>query len=79
MTAHEPTPSLYVRPAQAARRISLTERALTEMRRRGGGPPYIRLGGPLGRIRYDVRELDAWMRAQQHDSHAAETVAREMR
>ena len=65
---------VYITPYQASRRLTLTERALTEMRRRGDGPPYIRLGSASGRVRYDIRELDAWMRSRQVTSTSAESA-----
>lgn len=68
---------MYLSPAAAAQYVSLTERALAEMRRRGDGPPYIRLGGASGRVRYDLRQLDAWMRERMHTSTSAESMARQ--
>jgi hypothetical protein len=67
-------PKTYLTPSEAADYLSVTERCLIEWRRQGGGPPYVRLGDHRsGRVRYDVREIDAWMRAQTYAHTAAET------
>lgn len=67
----------YVTARDASEYIGVTERALAEWRRRGGGPPYVRLGGRLtGRIRYDVRLLDEWMRSQIASHTSAESARR---
>ena len=42
---------------EAALRLNLGCRTLQEMRLRGNGPPFIRLGAR--RVGYDVRDLDA--------------------
>jgi excisionase family DNA binding protein len=70
------TPRTYLTSQEAAEYLGVTDRAMIEWRRRGGGPPYVRLGGSRsGRVRYDVREIDAWMRAQTHAHTAAEAAA----
>lgn len=53
--------SAYLTSDRAARHLSITRRTLSEWRRTGGGPRYIRLGSRLGRVRYRRDDLDAWM------------------
>jgi len=61
----------YLSPADAAAYLGLTERGLAEWRRTGRGPKYSRIGGPTGRVRYDIEELDRWM-AQRAYAHTSE-------
>lgn len=46
---------------EAADRLRFTVRGLYALRRRGDGPPAIRIGSEL---RFSARELDDWMRGQ---------------
>ena len=71
MTADQ-TPQAYFTPRQTARYIGVTVRTLTEWRRVGGGPAFVRLGLRTGRVRYSKRELDNWMAQRQHAHTAAE-------
>ena len=49
-------------PPEAAKVVKLTVRTLSDMRWRGGGPTYQKLGpGPKARVRYKLRDLHAWM------------------
>jgi len=64
----------YLSPADAAVYLGLTERGLAEWRRTGRGPKYSRLGGPTGRVRYDVEELDRWM-TEREFAHTSEESA----
>ncbi|MSQ03440.1 MAG: DNA-binding protein [Myxococcales bacterium] len=48
---------------------------LRKWRLTGRGPPYIRLGGPMGRVLYRRADLDAWLGARTFRSTAAEAVA----
>lgn len=60
--------TMYVNQAGAGKYLGVSERSLLEWRRRRSGPPYVRLGGTrTGRVRYDLRELDRWMRDQTAD------------
>ena len=45
-------------PAEAAERIGLQESTLRNMRSRGGGPPFVRVGG---RVRYRALDLARWL------------------
>lgn len=62
----------YFSAAETAGYLSVTTRTLTEWRRSGRGPNYIRLGGPTGRVRYELAALDDWMRAREHTRTTAE-------
>ncbi len=57
---------------EAALRLSLGCRTLQEMRLRGTGPKFIRLGER--RVGYDVRDLDAWVNSRRAASTSAPTV-----
>ncbi len=50
----------YLSTRLAAFRLGYSPRTLERWRWLGGGPPYTRRKG--GRCRYNVSELDAWMR-----------------
>lgn len=65
-------PRTYLSPPETAGYLSIATRTLTEWRRSGRGPTYVRLGGPTGRVRYERAALDDWMRARQHTRTAAE-------
>jgi hypothetical protein len=59
-------PDEYLTPAEAAVVVKLTARTLADLRWRGGGPPFRKLGpGPKARVRYRRGDLDDWM--QQRD------------
>ena len=64
----------YLTPQQSGTYLGVTERTLTEWRRTGRGPKYVRLGGPTGRVRYERAELDSFMRSKMFSSTSAETV-----
>ena len=48
---------------------------LKRKRTAGTGPAYVRVGGPLGPVRYLVEDLRAWMASQRHVSRTAEIAA----
>lgn len=56
MESHTPE---YLRTAQAAQYLSVSRQYLESTRRRGDGPPLVRLGRT---IRYRRAALDAWMK-----------------
>jgi predicted DNA-binding transcriptional regulator AlpA len=47
---------------EAAAYLGLSNRTLPGLRRRGGGPPYIKLGGR--KVSYLKRDLDAWLESR---------------
>ena len=49
-----------LRPRQAAEYLALSESYLATLRSRGGGPNFLKLGAKHG-VRYDTRDLDAWL------------------
>lgn len=51
----------------AAAHIGRPVRTLQQWRYRGEGPPYIKVGG---RVRYSLRDLDAWLLAHRVDPAA---------
>ena len=58
----------------AAAFLGLKPQTLRKWRVTGAGPPYIRLGGPLGRVAYRRSDIDAWITARTFESTAAEAV-----
>lgn len=50
-----------VSPSDAAERLGLTVGTLANLRYRGGGPAYIRVGN---RIRYRLSDLATWLDAR---------------
>jgi predicted DNA-binding transcriptional regulator AlpA len=62
--------------AEAAEMLGLQPQTLRKWRVKGVGPPYVRFGGPSGRVAYRRSEIEAWLRARTFESTAAETVAR---
>lgn len=65
----------FFAPPEAATYLGVTPRTMLEWRRTGRGPRYVRLGGPSGRVRYDVEELDRFMTAATFEHTAAERAA----
>jgi hypothetical protein len=65
LLAAQPQPialgQIYVNESQAAKRLGQAIKTLQSWRFRRCGPPYAKLGRS---VRYDVRELDAWVAAQ---------------
>lgn len=55
-------------PAETAEMLGVTEQTLTEWRRHGHGPPYVKLGHRT--VRYDREALEAWLEAREV-SHAS--------
>lgn len=69
MKEHLPSP-------EAARHIGLKPHTLRVWRMAGRGPAYVRLGGPRGRVVYEVDALEAWLRKHTFQSTSEELVAR---
>ena len=64
LTAHS-TPPVTVSeapltPKQAAKLLNLSTSWLAKQRLKGGGPPYVKLGGA---VRYRLADLQSWMKA----------------
>ena len=66
-------PTLLDTPA-AAKALGVRPRTLEDWRRRGGGPPYVRLSAT--RVRYHLDSLEAWLQSRTATC-TAEEVARE--
>ena len=47
---------------EAARMLGLSSWGLAEMRRRGGGPPFYRVGKRV--VRYRLGDMRAWIRSR---------------
>lgn len=58
---------------QMAEYLQVSPRTLDAWRYRGGGPPWIKLRGTQGGVRYDSDELKRWLESQ---TRYAEPVAR---
>lgn len=58
-----PPPRRLLKTAQAAEYLGLNAQTLENWRylSKVNGPPFLRIDG---RIRYDLRDLDAWIEAQ---------------
>ena len=54
-----PDGTALLKPAEAARRLGVQERALERWRSTGGGPPYVKLGGKT--LRYRTSDLEAFI------------------
>lgn len=56
-------------PAEVADELNLAEQTLANMRHRGGGPPFVKVGHRT--VRYPREALDQWLRdrllARTHD------------
>jgi hypothetical protein len=70
-TAHVVSP--LVDTAGAAEILHLTPRALEERRRRGGGPPYVRISPTC--VRYRIADLERWVQERTFASTAEEAAA----
>ena len=66
---------LLLTPAQAAKYTGLTIDRLYQLRRDGGGPPYIREGHRT--LFYRDSDLRAWVEAQQAVGSMAEEAMRD--
>lgn len=64
-------PTLVDTP-RAAEILHLTPRALEERRRRGGGPPYVRLSATC--VRYRLSDLARWIEERTYTSTAEEST-----
>jgi hypothetical protein len=47
-----------------AARLGLSVRTLQAWRVRGDGPPFIKINGPKGAVRYDPAITDRWLDSQ---------------
>lgn len=56
----------FLTPRQLADILKVSVKTLERLRKRGGGPPFIKFGG--GQIRYPVVGLDAWLKDHEHGS-----------
>ena len=54
---------MRVRDKVAAPIVGFSVAALRNWRLRGGGPPYIKIGGKRGPVIYDTDALEDWLRA----------------
>ncbi len=61
---------------ELADRMSISPHTLKKWRMQGWGPPYKRLRGDRGEIRYCESKVDAWMKSDLHESFAQELSKR---
>ena len=66
-------PVVLVDERRAARALGLEPRTLQEWRRRGGGPPFVRISSRC--VRYRLVDLEAWAAARVVGSTSAQSVA----
>ena len=53
-------------PAELADQLRVTQETLANWRAKQAGPRFLRVGG---QIRYRLRDVDAWLNAQQEPRH----------
>lgn len=63
-TINIPT-DILITPAQLGERFGMTTGALAQMRYKGNGPKFIKLGGR--QIRYSESDIQAWLEQQTKD------------
>lgn len=57
------TAAKYINVRQLGELIGFHPDSLEAMRRRGGGPPFVRIGdGPRAAIRYNLDDVEQWLR-----------------
>ncbi len=66
---------VLLRPAQVAEILGQQPATLATWRRKGGGPPFIRLSAIV--VRYPADELDRWL-AERTATSTAEEFQREL-
>ena len=66
-------PPVLLTTEQAGEILKLSTRALEERRRRGTGPPYVRLGATT--VRYLLSDLERWIEGRTYSSTADEAQA----
>ena len=62
---------------EAAHELRLKPQSLRALRLRGGGPTYVRIGGPRGRAYYALEDLRSWVLKRKFRSTAEESAANE--
>lgn len=65
-----------VASAELAAFLGVKPQTLRKWRLTGQGPPYVKLGGPAGRVVYRRSDVDTWIESHRFTSTAAESVAR---
>lgn len=63
-TINIPT-DILITPAQLGERFGMTTGALAQMRYKGNGPKFIKLGGK--QVRYAESDIQAWLDRQTRD------------
>lgn len=68
-------PALLNTP-EAARYLCLSERTLESYRHKGGGPPFIKIGGgsKQARVRYSKSAMDEWIASKTQSTDEPETA-----
>ena len=67
----------FLTDKQLCELLSVDGRTTLRWRRDGGGPPYIRLGGPgRGPIRYPKAGVNDWLAGRTFSHRAAEAASR---
>lgn len=56
-------------PADAASRLSITKKALENLRHRGAGPEFVRINSRC--VRYSEDALSAWITSRSHSGTVA--------
>jgi len=59
-------------PPEVRARLRVSDSTLHRWRHDGIGPPWMRLGGDLGAVRYEREGFEKWFEAQRRQPVAAE-------
>jgi predicted site-specific integrase-resolvase len=59
---------------EVANLLGIQEQTLRAWRVKGNGPVYVRFGGPRGRVRYRLEDVETWLTDQRYKSTSEETV-----
>ncbi|MDD9376537.1 helix-turn-helix domain-containing protein [Streptomyces sp. ZAF1911] len=65
--------------AEVADRLGVSEKTLGNWRTRRYGPPFIRLSGAFGPVRYRPADVDAWEERRLTDPEAPKVLRRRVR
>lgn len=66
--AGDEKPRRLYKTKETADYLRLSPRTLEDLRHKGGGPPYYRLGsGQRGIVVYDKADLDSWLEMRKRD------------
>ncbi len=68
------TETITLTGPETAKLLKVRNQTLRAWRTKGCGPAYVRLGGPRGRVRYVLQDVQAFLAARTHASTSSETA-----